>query len=108
VPTPASQTDRLNTALAGRYRVEHSGQMLYCRSPAGLMTVPVTTGARFTIGERRIVPAGETFDDGTHAGYDVAPDGQLLMLRSTGADVSAVLVHNWGRVLREKLGLVKK
>ncbi len=85
-----------------------SGQMLYYRSPSGLMTVPVTTGARFTLGERRMVPSGETFDDPTHAGYDVAPDGQLLMLRSTGTDVSAVLVHNWGRVLREKLGLVKK
>jgi serine/threonine-protein kinase len=85
-----------------------SGQMLYYRSPAGLMTVPVTTGARFTIGERRISPTGETFDDGTHAGYDVAPDGQLLMLRPTGTDVSAVLVHNWGRRLREKLGMAKK
>jgi serine/threonine-protein kinase len=85
-----------------------SGQMLYYRSPAGLMSVPVTTGARFTIGERRASQAGETFDDGTHAGYDVAADGQLLMLRPTGTEVTAMLVHNWGRVLREKLGLVKK
>lgn len=82
-----------------------SGQQLYFRSPAGLVTVSVTTGATFTIGERRISAVGESFDDATHANYDVAPDGQLLMLRPTGAGVTGVFVHNWGRVLREKVGL---
>ena len=36
--------------------------------------------------------------------FDVA----RLMLRRSGGDVIAVLVHNWGRVLREKLGLEKR
>jgi len=36
--------------------------------------------------------------------FDVA----RLMLRRSGGDVIAVLVHNWGRVLREKLGTEKR
>jgi len=36
--------------------------------------------------------------------FDVA----RLMVRRSGGDVIAVLVHNWGRVLREKLGLEKR
>ena len=85
-----------------------SGRELYYRTSAGLVTASVTTGAKFTIGERRTKSVGESFDDATHAGYDVGPDGQLLMLRPSGSSVTGVLVHNWGRVLREKLGLVKK
>jgi len=30
------------------------------------------------------------------------------MVRRCGADVIAVLVHNWGHVLREKLGTEKR
>ena len=81
---------------------------MYFKSPAGLTTMSVTTGSKFAIGERRTSSIGESVEDGTHAGYDVAPDGQLLMLRPTGSEVTGVIVHNWGRVLREKLGLVKK
>jgi serine/threonine-protein kinase len=85
-----------------------SGRELYYRTPAGLVVASVTTGAKFTIGDRRTVSLGESYDDATHAGYDVGPNGELLMLRPTGSTVTGVLVHNWRRVLREKLGLVKK
>jgi len=73
-----------------------------------MMSVSVTTGATFTLAERRPIVAGESVDNAMHANYDVAPDGQLLILRRSGGDVTAVLVHNWGRVLREKLGLEKR
>ena len=85
-----------------------SGRELYYRTPEGLVTASVTTGATFTIGGRRTTSIGESFDETTHTGYDVAPDGQLLLLRPTSESVTGVFVHNWGRVLREKLDLVKK
>ena len=40
--------------------------------------------------------------DASHANYDVGPDGRFLMLRRAGAESQTIVVHNWGRELREK------
>jgi len=34
--------------------------------------------------------------------YDVAPDGRFLVLKRAGAESQTIVVHNWGRELREK------
>ena len=45
----------------------------------------------------------------THANYDVSLDGnQFLMLKQAGSAAMPIIVHNWGRELREKLGAGKK
>jgi dipeptidyl aminopeptidase/acylaminoacyl peptidase len=81
-----------------------SGRTLFFRTNAGIMSVAVTTGATFSLGERRVVLPGEYLTDPTHANYDVAPDGsEFLMLRQAGAQPTPIIVHNWGRELREKL-----
>ena len=86
-----------------------SGRALFYRTPAGIVSVAVTTGARFSIGERRAVITSEYLTDPTHANYDASADGsQFLMLKQAGADSRTIVVHNWGRELREKLAAGKK
>lgn len=62
----------------------------------------MTTGARFTIGARRVALAGDFLQDASHASYDVAADGRFLMLKRAGAEAQTIVVHNWARELREK------
>ena len=82
-----------------------NGRSLYYRRPAGDVAVAdVTTGASFSIGQRRVAVTGEYLTDSSHPNYDVAPDGRLLMLKRAGAESRTVVVHNWGRELREKTG----
>lgn len=38
----------------------------------------------------------------SHPDYDVSPDGRFLMLKRIGAESQPIVVHNWGRELREK------
>jgi hypothetical protein len=45
----------------------------------------------------------------THASYDLWPDGSgFLMVKPDGGDTRPVLVHNWGRELRERLAAAKR
>ncbi len=86
-----------------------SGRALYYRTPAGIVSAAVTTGATFSIGERRTVLPAEYQTGVGHPDYDVFPDGsQFLMLKQAGAASKPILVHNWGRELREKLAAEKK
>ena len=86
-----------------------SGRALYYRTGAGIVSVAVTTGAAFSIGERKTVVTNEYVTDATHANYDISPDGsQFLTLKRAGAEAKPMLVHNWGRELREKLAAGKK
>ena len=81
----------------------HSGKSLYYRGPNGeVVEVAVTTGAAFSIGTRKVVLTGDYLTDSSHPDYDVAPDGRFLMLKRTGAEAQTIVVHNWGRELREK------
>jgi serine/threonine-protein kinase len=87
-------------ALWGR-----EGRSLYYRGPLGeVVHVDVTTGASFSIGARKTALTGDYLTDSSHPNWDVAPDGRFLMLKRAGAESQTVVVHNWGRELREKTG----
>ena len=82
---------------------DRDGRKLYYRGPVGeIVEVDVSTSGDFSIGERRVVLTGDYLTDSTHPSWDVAPDGQFLLLRRAGAESQTVIVHNWGRELREK------
>jgi serine/threonine-protein kinase len=79
------------------------GTALYYRDPLGqVIEVKVTTGANFSIGQRRVVVTGDYLTESSHANYDVSPDGRLLLLKRAGAGSQTIVVHNWGRELRAK------
>jgi len=85
-----------------------SGATIYYRTPdGGLEAASVSAGQAFTVGQRRAVMAPVEYSiDVTHAGFDVWPDGNgFVMLKPVGADTRPILVQNWGRELREKLGM---
>ncbi|HEY2162598.1 MAG TPA: protein kinase [Gemmatimonadaceae bacterium] len=80
-----------------------AGTALYYRDGLGqIVEVKVTTTAGFSIGAHRIVVSGDYLTDASHASYDVAPDGRFLLLKRAGAEAQTIVVHNWGRELREK------
>ena len=86
-----------------------SGRSLYIRGALGeVAQVSVTTGAEFSIGARSVVLQGDYLTDASHANYDVAPDGRFLMLKRVGAESQTIVVHNWGRELREKTAARKQ
>jgi serine/threonine-protein kinase len=83
-----------------------SGNTIFYRTlTGGIESAAVTRGATFVVGERRAtIPPGDFLYDVTHASYDVWPDGSgFLMVKPVGGDDRPILVHNWGRGLREKL-----
>jgi Tol biopolymer transport system component len=80
-----------------------SGRSLYYRGPLGeVVEVGVTTASEFSIGTRKVVLSGDYLTDSSHPDYDVAPDGRFLMLKRAGAESQTIVVHNWGREVREK------
>ncbi len=82
-----------------------TGNTIFYRTPTGgLESAVVTRGATITFGDRRAaLPPADYLDDITHASYDVWPDGSgFLMVKPVGGDDRPILVHNWGRLLREK------
>jgi serine/threonine-protein kinase len=79
------------------------GRTLFYRGPVGeVVRTQVTTGAEFSIGTREVVLTGDYLTDSSHPNWDVAPDGRFLMLKRAGAESQTIVVHNWGRELREK------
>lgn len=79
------------------------GKSLFYRGAVGdVIAVSVTTGGSFSIGAKSVALRGDYLTDATHASYDVAPDGRFLMLQRAGAESQTIVVHNWGRELREK------
>ncbi len=83
---------------------DRSGRTLYFRSPRGITATAVTTGAAFTLGERRLVLPGNDPPDATHPSYDVMPDGRrFLVLRTTNGEDKAIVVFNWAREFRGRL-----
>src|SRR5688572_26315599 len=80
-----------------------SGRSLYYRGPLGeIIEVDVTTDSEFSIGSRKVVLTGDYLTDSSHPNYDVSPDGRFLMLKRAGAESKTIVVHNWGREMREK------
>jgi Tol biopolymer transport system component/tRNA A-37 threonylcarbamoyl transferase component Bud32 len=80
-----------------------TGRSLYYRGPLGeIVEVAVTTQDEFSIGARQVVHSGDYLTDSSHPSWDVSPDGRFLMMKRAGAGSKTVVVHNWGRELREK------
>ena len=77
-------------------------ELLYRDQSGAIVSVVVTTGTEFSIGERRQIATGDYAVDASHASYDVAPNGSLLLLRRAGKESRAIIVHNWIREFREK------
>jgi serine/threonine-protein kinase len=78
------------------------GRTLYYRGPVGeVIRVGVTTGADFSIGVRTVVLTGDYLMDSSHPNWDIADD-RFLMLKRAGAEAQTIVVHNWGREVREK------
>ena len=95
----------LNPELGAGLGVERflDGESLYYRGPLGeVVKVDVTTGASFSIGQRRAVLTGDYLTDSSHPNWDVGRDGQFLLLKRAGAEAQTIVVHNWARELREK------
>ncbi len=79
------------------------GRSLFYRGLLGeVVKVSVTTGSEFSIGTREVALTGDFLTDPSHASWDVAPNGNLLMLKRAGAESQTIVVHNWARELREK------
>jgi serine/threonine-protein kinase len=101
-PDPGPRT-QVSMAGGSEPLWSRSGNELYYRTPAGITAVGVTTGATFALHERRVVLRAGATEDRTHQNYDVAPDDKFVTAMPTGDGVEAILVHNWGRELHEKL-----
>jgi Tol biopolymer transport system component len=88
-----------------------SGNTIFYRTlDGGIESAIVTPGTPFVVGERRaVLSASDYLSDVTHASYDIWPDGSgFLMVKPVGGDDRPILVHNWGRALREKLAAGKQ
>jgi len=83
---------------------DRTGRTLYYRTTEGIVATSVTTAAEFAIGARRLALPGTDAPDATHPSYDITPDGKrFLVLRAAATETKAVVVHNWGRELRERV-----
>jgi len=84
-----------------------SGSALYYRGADGRVEMAqVSEGPPFSVGARRVVMATPGYElDLTHHSWDVFPDGNsFLMVKAVAGDADRpILVHNWGRAVREKL-----
>ena len=94
---------RVSTEAATEALWNRAGTALYYRDGLGqIVEVKVTTSGGFSIGAHRVVVTGDYLTDASHASYDLAPDGRFLLLKRAGAEAQTIVVHNWGRELREK------
>lgn len=79
------------------------GRSLFYRGPVGeVVKVAVTTGNDFSIGTREVALTGDYLTDSSHPNWDVALNGNFLMLKRAGAESQTIVVHNWAKELREK------
>ena len=88
-----------------------SGKAILYRTPSGgVESAAVTAGTTFAVGERRaLLQSADYLNDIMHASYDAWPDGSgFLMVKPAGGDARPILVHNWGRELRDKLAAGKR
>jgi serine/threonine-protein kinase len=91
---------QVSTEGGGEPLWSRSGELLFYRSPRGIMSVNVSTGAPFAVGDRKLAISGDFLTNESHANYDVVPDGTgFLMLQHAGEGAQTIMVHNWVREL---------
>ena len=80
------------------------GKHLYYRDGQWFVEVTYTTSPSFTITARRnVVKDDFVRAQSPHANYDIAPDGQhLLVVKSVEAS-KVIVVWNWGAELRARM-----
>jgi len=87
----------------------HNGHELFYRSSAGdVVAIEFTTQPTFAVVRQTVLFAGAVFRrDQSHRAYDVSPrDDRFLMVRDRagGERANLILVDNWFRELRERVG----
>lgn len=74
-------------------------ELLY-RDPNGaIISVAVTTGAEFSIGERRQIVSGDYGSDPSHASYDIARERLMRLHQSDGQ-----MIERWVGTAFVRLG----
>jgi Tol biopolymer transport system component len=80
------------------------GRRLYYSHAQQLVAAELSTSPAFAVRSRAPVFELGYFMRGPHAAYDVAPRGdELLVLKTTGAEIATIYVHDWRYELRDRL-----
>ena len=107
-------------ALGARYKVTaaggttpiwaRDGRHIYYVANEQINVATVSTTPRFAITSRQQLFEGVyTFGTPVHAMYDVAPDGQhLLLIKPMNTDAQTIVVHDWKYALRERAAQAAK
>ncbi len=82
------------------------GTELFYREGAGFVNVSITTRPTLAVGSRRRLLQGNQYPSSpNHAGYDVHPDGRLLVLVGGGInEIRLIVVLNFFEELKAKVG----
>ncbi len=84
------------------------GKRLYYRSADQLMEATISSSPTLSVTGRRALFSGPYASDIYHPNYDVAPDGKgFVMIRPVQETRRLVMVVNWARELRARMGGVK-
>ncbi|MGH9887687.1 MAG: TolB family protein, partial [bacterium] len=79
------------------------GRTLFYRSGPSLWAATISTTPTFNVTGRRKLFDGNFLADGSHAGYDVMPDGKhFLMLQLVERQTQTVMVYGWANELRKR------
>ena len=84
------------------------GRHAYYRSTDQVWEATLSLAAAPQITARRVLFRGAYATDQFHANYDIAPDGRsFVMIRPVGENRRTLIVVNWCRELRQRMGLDK-
>jgi len=80
------------------------GLTLYYRDGERVVEATLATTPSLRVTGRRVLFSGPYASDVFHPNYDVAPDGSFLMVRPVDLSRGLVMVVNWDRELRQRIG----
>jgi serine/threonine-protein kinase len=109
-PTGGARVQISNEGGAEPIWSKSGGEIFYRSLTGGVESAEVKPATPFIVGNRRsVLPPSDYLSDISHTSYDVWPDGKsfLMVKPASGGDARPILVHNWGRELREKLAAGK-
>jgi Tol biopolymer transport system component len=80
------------------------GKKIFYRDGQRFVAASVTTSPTFTVtGRAQLFADGYVFAQSPHANFDVAPDGQHLLVIKNAEAAKLIVVHNWGSELRARM-----